>query len=119
MKEINENIQNIDNNIDLMASKHADSEVMDNCFIRFARRHPVTYLRIVGHLLVMSELIAMLTPAIAMGIQWVTALCDDKPPVLAIIDLLWSSFACINLNKLDMQNCLQNMTLSHCILKPH
>lgn len=118
MKEIVDSIESTDASIDLIASKQADSEVMDNCFIRFARNHPVTYLRIVGHLLVMSELIAMLTPAIAMGIQWVTALCDDKPPVLAIIDLLWSSFACINLNK-EMHHCLHNITSSHCILKAH
>ena len=43
--------------------------------LRFARRHPELYLKLLGHLLVMSELVALLTPAVAMGIQWVTALC--------------------------------------------
>lgn len=30
----------------------------------------------------------MMTPVVAIGIQWATALCDG-PPVLAIIDLIW------------------------------
>ena len=53
--------------------------------LRFARRHPELYLKLLGHLLVMSELVALLTPAVAMGIQWVTALCRKIIIIIIII----------------------------------
>ena len=59
---------NEDDHIDVEASRKADM-VLDSPFLRYARSHPKAYLRIVGHLLVMSEMIALMTPAIAMGIQ--------------------------------------------------
>lgn len=86
---------------------------LNNFSLRMARRYPKTYLKVVGHLLVMSELIALLTPAIAMGIQWVTALCDG-PPVPAMIELV-----SIGLNCLLWGDCTRTLeaSWSHCILK--
>jgi len=71
---------------ELEAAERAD-QALDSYFVRYARRYPLRYIKIIGHLMVFVELIAMLTPAIAMGIQWVTALCDDAP-VLSILELL-------------------------------
>lgn len=68
--------------------------LQQHALLWYARRHPHEYLRAVGRLLVLSELVAMLTPAIAIGIQWITALCPDTPPVLAMIDLLRSAWTC-------------------------
>lgn len=84
-------------------------------FLWHARRHPRAYLRSVGHLLVISELVAMITPAIAIGIQWITALCPDTPPVLAMMDLLRSAWTCGQLA--DPQRCFAETLRPHCILK--
>lgn len=93
------------------AASEAD-KCLDNVFLRLAKRFPVTYLKVAGHLLVMSELVALLTPAVAMGIQWVTALCDG-PPVLALIDLFYAGFQCWFLGQ-----CIMGQdNMSHCILK--
>eukprot|EP00597_Dinobryon_sp_UTEXLB2267_P015334 CAMPEP_0170122726 /NCGR_PEP_ID=MMETSP0020_2-20130122/16921_1 /TAXON_ID=98059 /ORGANISM="Dinobryon sp., Strain UTEXLB2267" /LENGTH=409 /DNA_ID=CAMNT_0010353859 /DNA_START=307 /DNA_END=1536 /DNA_ORIENTATION=- len=96
----------------------SEEEVLrKSIFLRFAHKHPELYLKIVGHLLVMSELVALLTPAIAMGIQWVTALCGEfillfpycnghflcycflimaaGPPITAILELLGLCYDCI------------------------
>jgi hypothetical protein len=59
----------------------------------------------------MTELVAMLTPAVAMGLQWVTALCDG-PPLLSIIDLCYLLYSCL----VTGGHCEEN-SLSHCILK--
>ena len=97
--------------IDPAEAAEADS-ALDSIFLKWARRYPAFYLKFVSHLLVMTELVAMMTPAVAMGIQWVTALCQDKPPVEAIIDLVILLWTCIS----SGGNCdLQNS--SHCILK--
>ena len=53
----------------------AEQVLSKSVCLKFAHRHPELYLKLVGQLLVMSELVALLTPAVAMGIQWVTALC--------------------------------------------
>jgi hypothetical protein len=42
---------------------------LDNFALRFARSHPKMYLKVVGHLLVMSELIALLTPCVGKHMQ--------------------------------------------------
>ena len=114
----------------------AADAMLDNPFLRFARRRPKDYIRIVGHLFAFSEIIAMMTPTVAMGIQvfdfrihpfprfhrsrtiqWATALCDG-PPVLAIIDLLWAFFSCIFSSE---KNCdaltLNAGNMTHCILR--
>ena len=93
------------------AAAEAD-KALDNFCLRYAKQHPATYLKIVGHLLVMSEMIAMMTPAVAMGIQWVTALCSG-PPVWALVDLFYLGIQCAVFG-----NCQVNQqSLSHCIIK--
>lgn len=87
-------------------------KALDSIFLRYARSHPQEYLRIIGHTLVMVELIALMTPSVAMGIQWVTALCDG-PPVLSIIELLVILVECIKSG-----NCaLSQDRFHHCILR--
>jgi len=93
---------------ELEAAAIAD-QALDNWFVRYARRHPLKYIKIIGHLMVMVELIAMLTPAIAMGIQWVTALCSDAP-VLSILELLRLGFAHLTGNT-------DELVTSHCIIR--
>ena len=51
------------------AADALDERVLDNFALRLARRKPRTYLWIVGHLLVWIELVAVLTPLVAMGMQ--------------------------------------------------
>lgn len=94
---------------ELEAATIAD-QCLDNYFVRYARRNPLKYIKIIGHLMVMVELVAMLTPAIAMGIQWVTALCDDAP-VLSILELLRLGFAYL----LGMNT--DELVTSHCIYR--
>lgn len=87
-------------------------QALDSIFLRFARRNPKLYLKILGQLLVISELVAILTPSVAMGIQWVTALCDDAP-ILSIIELMSLLFNCIKSG-----NCSTDKIggFKHCIL---
>ncbi len=92
------------------AIKEAD-RALDSAFLRYARHHPKDYLRILGHILVMTELVAIMTPSVAMGIQWVTALCDG-PPVYSIIELLTILYRYVITG--DFEASLQ---LTHCILK--
>ncbi len=51
------------------AANALDQHVLDNFALRFARRKPRLYLWIIGHLLVWIELVAVLTPLVAMGMQ--------------------------------------------------
>jgi hypothetical protein len=96
--------------VDESAAAAEADRALNNFSLRFARNHPKTYLKVVGHLLVMSELVALLTPVVAMGIQWVTALCDG-PPVPALLGLFNLAFQCVG-----MGNC-QSIYWKHCILK--
>jgi hypothetical protein len=89
-------------------------QCLDNVCLRLARTQPVLYLRIISYLLVMTELVAMMTPCVAMGIQWITALCDG-PPLMAIIELLWETFVCLRTWGLECQ--LHKEDFNHCILK--
>eukprot|EP01034_Spumella_vulgaris_P043542 gene43542-54084_t len=86
----------------------------DTKFLRFAKRHPKTYLKIVGHLLVMSELIALLTPSVAMGIQWVTALCDG-PPAVAFVELIFLWVNCARFGECEFSQ--DDFVQKNCILK--
>lgn len=62
----------------------------------------------------MTELIAIMTPSVAMGIQWITALCDG-PPLLSIIEMFEILLTC-----LFSGDCsLNNEKFHHCILKSH
>ena len=47
--------------------------------LRFARSHPEAYLSLVSQTVVAVEVVAMLTPIVAMGVQWLTALCPTSP----------------------------------------
>ena len=47
------------------------------------------------------------------GIQWATALCDG-PPVLAILDLLWTLLVHPTIGN---NECIKTSLNSHCILK--
>jgi hypothetical protein len=48
---------------ELEAAMEVD-KCLDNFALRFARSHPKMYLKVVGHVLVLSELIALLTPCV-------------------------------------------------------
>lgn len=89
-----------------------DRAILTNPFLRFAREHPRGYIRILGHIAVLSELIAMMTPSIALGLQWVTALCDG-PSLYAVIDLLVMVFTCLR----SGQCSFSPDRFQHCILK--
>lgn len=99
--------------VDPQEAAAADA-VLDSVFLRFARQQPERYLKVVGHLLVMSELVALLTPSVAIGLQWVTALCDG-PPLLSIIDLLFLGLGCLRAG--GCPDNFQENYLAHCILK--
>lgn len=101
--------------VDLAASREADL-ALNNPLLRMARHHPSLYLRVVGHLLIFSELIALLTPAIAMGVQWITALCDG-PPGAVMIDLGVSVFGCFAAGDWFLNGLMSDTALPHCILK--
>lgn len=66
----------------------------DNMFLRYARAYPLVYLQIIGHSLVMTEMIAVLTPAVAIGLQWMTALCPGTVSE-SIIGLLTMAYRCV------------------------
>jgi hypothetical protein len=100
---------------DLAASAALDARCLDSFALRYARARPGDYLRIVGHVLVFSELVAMLTPAIAMGIQWITALCSG-PPVPVIIDLLWVVAECLWRGECSSLYA-SDISLPHCIVR--
>jgi hypothetical protein len=97
---------------DSVAAAEADKS-LDNFSLRFARHNPALYLKIAGHLMVMSELVALLTPVVGMGIQWVTAFCDG-PPVKALIGLFSLGYECV-----IHGNCNTMENWKHCILKEY
>lgn len=45
-----------------MMAEFDQNRFLDNPFLRLARKYPVTYTKTVGYMLIMSELVAMLTP---------------------------------------------------------
>ena len=90
----------------------AADEALDNISLRFARNQPSKYIQCMGYLLVMSELIALLTPCIAIGLQWICALCKD-PPLLVMAELFGLAFRCIC--TLGRQCELE----PHCVVRPH
>ena len=63
-------------------------------FIRKARENPKQYLRVLSHLYMTVELVALMTPMIAMGIQWLTALCPGPPfhSFCVLFSVMWSCF---------------------------
>lgn len=90
--------------------KPADAdEYLDIWPLKMAKKYPKDYLRRVGQILVMVELLALMTPAVAMGIQWITAQCHG-PPVYVILDVLSILFRCAVYRDCSSMD-------SHCILK--
>lgn len=106
-------VKHISVHVDKNEAAEAD-KCLDSVFLRYARSHPLLYLRILSYLMVMTELISLLTPVVAMGIQWITALCDG-PPVLAIIELAYELFMCLRTGGVRCE--LSAEQFSHCILK--
>jgi hypothetical protein len=86
--------------------------LLDSPFLQFARKYPDKYIRIIGYVCILSELIAMMTPCIALGLQWVTALCDG-PALLSIIDLLTQVISCLRSGDCSFSP----EKFQHCILK--
>ena len=89
---------------------------LDSVFLKLARRHPTAYTRCVGHAIMITEGLALMTPVVAMGIQWITALCDD-PPTLAIVELINSIASCALTNNAFSTSCYDDKMSMHCILK--
>lgn len=63
--------------------------------IRQAYKYPKQYLLVMSHIFMTIELIAFETPMIAMGIQWITALCGSTPPVSALLGVFFTIFECV------------------------
>ena len=55
-----------DNTIDLEESKEAD-KALDTMILRFAHDRPQAYLHIASYIVVLSELVALLTPSVLLG----------------------------------------------------
>jgi hypothetical protein len=71
-----------------------ESVFESNMFLRYARAYPLVYLQVIGHSLVMTEMIAVLTPAVAIGLQWMTALCPGTVSE-SILGLLTMAYMCL------------------------
>ena len=63
--------------------------------VRLAQSRPKLYLRLVSYLMVLTELATLLVPMVAIGCQWMTALCSDTPTVTAIFSLTYWSLYCM------------------------
>lgn len=98
-----------------IAADEIDEAALDSVFLRFARSDPRLYLQVTGYMMVMTELIALLTPIVAMGLQWVTALCDG-PVYDSVIELLSLSIACARDRNCSAETFTQN-AMHHCIIK--
>lgn len=70
------------------------NQALDTFLLRWAHRRPKHYLAVIGHILVLSELVALLTPAIAMGLQWTTALCK-KHSLVALVEIFSFALSCL------------------------
>jgi hypothetical protein len=72
-----------------------------NPLIGLAHQFPKPYLRALSHVIMTIELIALLTPMIAMGIQWITSLCDSTPPVIALLSMFYNIVQCVLTSEYD------------------
>ena len=103
--------------ISLVEAENAD-KALDNTALRYARSDPKKYLLLIGHLLVMSELVALLTPCVAVGIQWITALCNSgAPPLLDMIELLEKALICAWMTVWDPTRAAACDLTLHCIVR--
>lgn len=71
-----------------------DRLLQSNFFIRISTYNPKRYLRILSHVFMTVELLALMTPMVAMGIQWITALCGSTPPMTAMLYLVYQMLEC-------------------------
>lgn len=81
--------------------------------IRWAWKDPQGYLLTLSHVIMVVELISLMTPMIAVGIQWITSLCDATPPVTALVSVFYLMFKCVFEGDTECA-ALQN----HCIVSP-
>ena len=103
-------------NLDYIDDDALAQSCLDSVFLKLARRRPTAYTRCVGHAIMITEGLALMTPVVAMGIQWITALCDD-PPTLAIVELINSIASCALTNNAFSTSCYDDKMSTHCILK--
>ena len=94
----------------------ADKALEGNMLLQYARREPLQYLRLVSQVMVLTETVAILTPSVAMGLQWMTALCHHDPPLIAIIDLISMIFHCLTSAGTDCTTA-HSAYFSSCILR--
>jgi len=98
------------------AEADAADEALDNFALRYCRKEPTKYLHFVGRLLVMSELVALLTPCVAVGIQWITALCDQSP-VYVMLELSWEFLKCLWVGAMNPTGDVTCDLTRHCIMR--
>jgi len=98
--------------VDLKESALVD-QALDSMFLKYARHHPEHYLRSASYLVVLSEIVALLTPSVLIGLQFVTALCDG-PPTAVMVQLIYDYLLCFHSTE---QQCVNNNVFSHCIVK--
>jgi hypothetical protein len=91
-------------------TRSVSSVFKGNMFLRYAQAYPKDYLRHLGLFFVITEMIAVLTPSVAVGIQWMAALCPGTAKQ-AIIGFVEISIAC-----LIHGNC---EATEHCLLVPN
>jgi hypothetical protein len=70
--------------------------------VRLAKARPKLYLRLVSYMMVLTELATLMVPMIAIGFQWMTALCRDTPTVTALLSLTYWSLKCMLGGEADM-----------------
>ena len=102
-----------------------ESIILDTALLRMAKARPRDYLLMVGYILVMLETVTFLTPAVAMGIQWITALCNEPgmSPIPALLDFLHLYSSCLFKSYLGVGGepssegyPYVNMSHEHCVL---
>lgn len=81
--------------------------------IRWAWKNPQQYLLCLSHLVMVIELVSLMTPMIAVGIQWITSLCHTMPPVTALLSVFYLMLQCVLTGESEC-SALQN----HCIVSP-
>ena len=74
-----------------------------NCWgMRIAKARPKYYVQVVSYIMLLSELLSLLVPMLAIGCQWMTALCGDTPSLSALFSLTYWSLRCMIGREEDM-----------------
>lgn len=94
------------------SSREKSCNVVVRTIYRYIEEEPENYLRYASSLFVVLELVAMLTPAVAIGLQWVTALCPG-PPMQSILELATTTSSCMSLTTAECEVLMGE----HCILR--